>query len=312
VRARLIVNPRSGADRAPALLPLIVERLRSLVIDLDITLTTGEQDIVRAASRAVEDRCDLLFIAGGDGTINIAVRSVAAFDGALERIAFGIIPVGTGNDFAKALGLGEVAESALDLLLEAQAIDVDIGFLNDRAFVNISAGGFVADASATLTEELKDTAGKLAFVIAGARALFGREPFVADIRTGDARPYAEPVDLQMFAICNARMIGGGYPIAPAALVDDGLMDVFLVRRTPTIEFLAVLQKIAAGEHEQDDRVLQFRSAALDLAFDRVIHVNTDGEVLRTDHCRYRVRHRAAQFLCGPRPHAAAPPHPLMV
>ena len=320
MRARLIVNPRSGTDRAPALLPLIAERLRTRVADLDITLTTGEQDIVRAASRAVDEGCDLLFVAGGDGTLNIAVRSVAACPGGFERLAFGIIPTGTGNDFAKALDLGEVAEAALDRLLEAQIIDVDLGFVNDRAFVNISAGGFVADVSATLTEELKDATGKLSFVIGGARALFGREPFAADIRLGEgtgesgtasARPYPA-MDLQMFTVCNARFIGGGYPMAPDALIDDGLLDVFLVKQTPTLEFVSLLQKMAAGEHAADDRILSFRAADFELIFDRVVHVNTDGEVLEADRCSYRVRRRAARFLCGPRPLAAASRRPLMV
>lgn len=314
MRARLIVNPKSGADRGPQLLPLLAERLRTLVLDLDVTVTTGEQDIARAATRAMEDRCELLFIAGGDGTINIAVRSVAAIAGALGRVAFGIIPTGTGNDFAKALDLGEVAETAVDVLLEAREIEVDLGFLDDRPFVNISAGGFVADVSATLTEPLKDATGKLSYVIGGARALFGREPFSADIAlpAGESSSWPGPLELQMFAVCNARFIGGGYPIAPAALIDDGQLDVFLVKRTATIEFVGLLQKIAAGEHAGDDRILHFRAAAFDLVFDRVVNVNTDGEVLRTGRCRYHLRHRAARFLCGPRPHAAAPPRPLVV
>jgi diacylglycerol kinase (ATP) len=312
VRAGLIVNPRSGTDRAPELLPLITERLRALVTDLDITVTTGEGDIARAATRAVEDGCGLLFIAGGDGTVNVAVGAVAAVDGALGRTAFGIIPAGTGNDFPKALDLGEVAEAALDRLLDARVIDVDLGILNDRPFVNISAGGFVADVSAILTEPLKDATGKLAFIIGGARALLGREPFSADIAVAGAQPWSGLLELQMFAICNARFIGGGYPIAPAALIDDGQLDVFLVKRTTTIEFVGLLQKIAAGEHAQDDRILHFRAPALELIFDRVVNVNLDGEVFQADRCGYHVRHRAARFLCGPRPHAAAPPRSLMV
>jgi diacylglycerol kinase (ATP) len=311
VRARLIVNPRSGTDRAPALLPLITERLRTLVSDVEITLTTGEADIADAAARAVDAGCELLFIAGGDGTINIAIRSVAAIDGALKPITFGIIPVGTGNDFAKALDLGEAAEAALDVLLDTQVIDVDLGILNDRPFVNISAGGFIADVSATLTEPLKDATGKLSYLIGGARALLGREPFSAELRVAGAQRSAL-VELQMFAVCNARFIGGGYPMAPEALIDDGQLDAFLVKRTATIEFLGLLQKIAAGEHPQDERIVHVRAAALELIFDRVVNVNMDGEVLQASRCRYHVRHRAARFLCGPHPHAAALPRRLMV
>jgi diacylglycerol kinase (ATP) len=310
VRGRLVVNPISGANRGPDLLPLIIERFRPLVRDLDVTITASADDIASAAIRAVEGRADLLLIVGGDGTVNVALRALAAIDGAFDRLTLGVIPAGTGNDLAKALDTGEEAEAAIDILLRLQTVDVDLGELNDRAFINVSAGGFVADVSAILTEELKDATGKLAYVIGGARALFGREPFSAEVRIDRVPPFPGAIELQMFAICNARFIGGGYPIAPAALIDDGLLDVYLVKRTPTLEFVALLQKVAAGQHAEDDRILHFRAAQLDIAFDRVINVNTDGEVLEASHCRYRVRRRAVHFLCGPQPHAAAAPRPM--
>jgi diacylglycerol kinase (ATP) len=311
VHARLIVNPSSGADRAVPLLTATNERLRTLVGDLDISVTTSEDDTLRAATRAATDGCELLFVAGGDGTINAAVRAVAAVPGGLERVTFGIIPAGTGNDFAKALGLGEDPEAALDILLGAAVIDVDLGEMNGRTFFNVSAGGFIADVSAAITEELKDAAGKLAYVIGGARVLFGREPFSTAVRIGGQEP-GPPLDLQMFAVCNARFIGGGYPIAPAAVIDDGLLDVFLVKRTPVVEFMGLLQKVAAGDHTGDERIVYFRARELDLVFDRELHVNTDGEVLRASRCEYRVRYRAARFLCGAETQAERRPRPLMV
>lgn len=314
MRARLIANPSSGSDRAPALLPAVNARLRTMVRDLDITITVDEDDVERAAARAVDEGCQLLFVAGGDGTINAAVRSVAALD-ALDRLTFGVIPAGTGNDFAKALDLGEDPDAAVERLLEGRVIHADLGMLNDRPFFNISAGGFVADVSAESSEELKDVTGKLAYIIAGARALLGREPFATDVRVANGPGAGDglfdgSLDLQMFAVCNARFIGGGYPIAPEASIDDGLLDVFLVRRTPMLEFVALLQKIAAGAHVDDPRVVRFRARSLELEFDRTVHVNTDGEVLAADRCVYRVQPRAARFLCGPRPHAGGSPQPL--
>lgn len=317
MRGRLIANPKSGTDRAPSLLAQVNERLRTLVDDLDITLTTGEPDIARAASRAVEEGCELLFVAGGDGTLNAVLRAVAPIAGALGRITIGVIPAGTGNDFAKALDLGEDPERAVDALLGARVIETDVGLLNDVPFINTSAGGFVADVSVTLSEELKDNLGKLAYLIGGARALLGREPFTTELRLPasggpGARPLPGPLDLQMFAACNARFIGGGYPIAPAALIDDGLLDVFLVKRTPLLEFVGLLQAIAAGEHTRDERIVHFRASEFDLVFDRAVHVNTDGEAMLAERCRYRVLPRAARFLCGARPHAAGPTRPLVV
>ena len=311
MRAHLIANPKSGTDRAPGLLPQITDRLRTLVTDLDITITTSEADILRAATRTVEERRELLFVAGGDGTLNIAVRAVARVPHALERLTFGVIPAGTGNDFAKALGVGEDPEAALDVLLQANIVDVDLGTLNGRTFFNTSAGGFIADVSLMLTEQLKDATGKLAYLIGGARVLFGREPFTTELRIRGQAP-RPALDLQMFAVCNARFIGGGYPIAPAAVIDDGLLDVFLVKRTPVLEFVGLLQQIAAGQHAGDERIMHFRAGAFDLTFDRERHVNIDGEVMHASRCEYRVLHRAARFLCGAHTQASATPRPLMV
>jgi diacylglycerol kinase (ATP) len=306
-RARLIVNPASGMDQAAALLPRINAVLRTIVRELDVTISIDADDAGRAAARAVEEEYDAIYVAGGDGTLNAVLRGIG--DGDTPCAApIGVIPAGTGNDFAKALGLGEDPEAALQHLVEQRVIGVDLGILNGRPFINTSAGGFVADVSEAVTEGLKDAVGKLAYLIGGARALMGAEPFTArlSIIDGDATAVegtAGELPLQMFVVCNARMIGGGYPIAPMALIDDGLLDVFLVRRMPLMEFVAVLQAIAAGTHQHDDRVLHFRAAAFDLQFDREVRVNTDGELFSASRCEYRIRPRAARFFCGPSPYA---------
>src|SRR6187431_2903523 len=115
MRARLIANPTSGTDRALDLLPLIADRLRTRFADLDVTVTSGPADASRAAASAVTEQCSALFVAGGDGTLNAALRGLFERTDS-PRLSVGIIPLGTGNDFAKALDLGEDAEAALDVL----------------------------------------------------------------------------------------------------------------------------------------------------------------------------------------------------
>ena len=309
-RARLIVNPKSGADRAPTFLPQLNERLRSIVGELDITMTVDAEDAERAAVRAVKDGYDALYVAGGDGTLNAALRGVIR-EG--SRIPIGVVPFGTGNDFAKALGLGEQPEPAIEALLEARVVDVDIGMLNDRPFANTSAGGFIADVSATLTEGLKDATGKLAYLIGGARALFGTEPFSAHLTVRDGaggQPSPASMDVQMFAVCNSGYIGGGYVLAPDAIIDDGLVDVLVVPRMSMLEFVGVLQRLAAGSDVGNQGIQRFKASSFDLEFSRRVRVNTDGELFETERCAYRVKRAAAVFFCGSQPHTAAAPRPL--
>lgn len=307
MKSRLIINPVSGTDSAPDHLQTINERLRAAFGEMDIVMTVGAGDASEAAEAASRSGdYDQLFVAGGDGTLNEVLNGVARVEGAFERITFGLVPLGTGNDFANALGLPEEIEAAIEILLGGRTLMCDVGALGERRFVNVSAGGFIAEVSDAVNPQLKTVAGKLAYLVGGAQVLFDYEPVAAHLRsTGeDGRVSERELDVQMFAVCNSRMVGGGRLIAPHAYVDDGLLDVCLVEAMPVIEFLGLLTSVSAGDHLTDERVTYFRARELELRFARTIKVNTDGEVLETDHCRYTLEPRVARFLAGDAPFAA--------
>jgi diacylglycerol kinase family enzyme len=150
----------------------------------------------------------------------------------------------------------------------------------------------MAEVSDAVTPRLKTFAGKLAYLIGGAQVLFDYQPVRARI-TG---PVDLEVSLHTFAVCNSPLIGGGRLIAPAARLDDGLADVCLIEAMATIDFLGLLTRVSSGEHVNDERVRYFRATEVELAFDRTIAVNTDGQVLETNACRYRMLRHAARFL----------------
>jgi len=293
MRIKLIVNPASGGESALDHLPAINARLRQAG-DVDIVLTTGDGDAVEAGRRAVLDGYEQLFVAGGDGTLNEVVNGAAQVDGGLGRVVLGIVPLGTGNDFATAIGVPAEPEAAVDALLRGTVTAIDVGRVDDRCFLNISAGGFIADVSDAVRPGLKTVLGKLAYLVGGAQVLLEHEPIAARVTDGDG-PVIE-VSLLAFAICNSRLIGGGRLIAPHAVIDDGWLDVCLIHAMPTLEFIALLRRVSSGDHVDDDRVAYFRTRALDLAFDRVIRLNTDGQVLEADRCRYDVLPGAARLL----------------
>ena len=318
MRAHLIVNPSSGTDRAVGLLPLMQSRLGVLFQELVVTVTEDAADLRAATERTVAEDFAALYVAGGDGTLNGVLRGV--FDASPKKaFPIGVIPFGTGNDFAKALGLGDQPETALDRLIDPHVLPVDVGVMNDRPFINTSAGGLIAEASEAVTPALKDVAGKIAYLIGGARALFSAEPLGMRllVATGNASegPARELVPagqsaVQMFAACNGPFIGGGHAIAPDALIDDGLLDVIVVPRMPLVELLTALQRMSTSGDPGRSDVLSFRSAAFDLVFDRRARVNVDGEVLETDRCAYRVRPGGAWFFCGLKPLARTSPEPF--
>lgn len=303
-KSRLIVNPVSGTNAAPDYLQTINERLREAVGEMDIVMTIAPGDATDAGEKAARDGYDQLFVAGGDGTLNEVLNGVASVDGAFERITFGLIPLGTGNDFANALGLPEDTAEAIEILLRGRTVRADVGVLNERHFINVSAGGFIAEVSDAVNPQLKTVAGKFAYLIGGAQVLMDYEEVRLSVHVteDDGRVVEREMSMEMFAVCNSRLIGGGRLIAPHALIDDGVLDVCIVEAMPTLDFIGLLSSVSGGDHIDDERVRYFRAREIELRFNRTIKVNTDGEVLETDRCRYRVLPRAARFLAGDAPY----------
>lgn len=299
-RARLIVNPVSGADAGPDYLPLINKKIRQHFGLMDIVMTIGEGDAAVAAEEATRAGFAHVFVAGGDGTLNEVLNGIAAVSDGLGRVTLGVIPLGTGNDLATALGFPPRVEDAVDLLMASTPTPVDVGVLNGRHFLNVSGGGFIAEVSDAVDVQLKSVAGKLAYLIGGAQVLFTHDAIDANVHwRGVADEHTRQLSLHAFAVCNSRQVGGGRLIAPDAVLDDGLLDVCLIEEMPTLDFLALLRRVSTGDHVDDERVSYFRASQVDLQFNRKIKVNTDGQVLEARHCRYEVRRRAATLLVPP-------------
>jgi diacylglycerol kinase (ATP) len=291
--ARLIANPSAGADEAASQLGKLRRRL-SADYALDVVVTEGTGDAYEAAMGSARRGDSRLFVAGGDGTLNEAINGLWSIDGALARTAIGLVPTGTCNDFAAALGLPADVDAALEAFTTGTVRMVDLGEVNGRVFVNVSAGGFIAEVSAAVDPALKDVAGRLAFLLGGAKVLFTTEPFRCRVHGPEVGSMAR--DCMLFAVCNAQTIGGGRMIAPRAQIDDRMLDVCLVGGMELPRFVNVLRQIANGTHTDHPDVEYFRISALEMEFERDVHVNTDGEVFRTGRCAYGVLPHAARFL----------------
>lgn len=298
-RALLIVNPSSGRELAAENADRIAEWLRARYEDVEVVTTEGDGDAERAAATAAAAGRDAIFVAGGDGTVNEAVNGVAGA-GALDRVRFGIIPLGTGNDFAAGLGIAAGVEEALEILGHERELRVDLGSVNGRIFINTSGGGYIAEVSVAVTPQLKTIAGRLAYLIGGAQALLEYEPVSATI-TAEPGGLRLGLKLYAFAVCNSRLIGGGRLIAPSAIIDDGLLDVCLIEGMSALEFVNLARKVADGDHVDDPRVRYFQVSTLAIDLEPEAWINTDGEVLSARRCEYTVRPGAATFFCGEAP-----------
>jgi len=296
MRVTVIVNPAAGSAADRSTVETAQQALTAAGHDVHVHETAGQGDAERLAREAADLGAEIVVAAGGDGTLNEVLNGVASAGDALSRCAIGLLPCGTGNDFARSIGIEE-PDVAVAALVAGTTRAMDAIALGGRLFLNASAGGFTAETSANVTSELKQALGPLAYLVGGARAMLGHEPVRARVEA-DGRVI--DADLHLFAVCNGAYIGGGHQVAPTACPDDGAMEVCLVRASSTLDFLALLPRFSSGGHVDDEDVAYFRTRDVSLTFARTIPINTDGEVFDASRCHYRMRAGAVRMVAPQR------------
>jgi lipid kinase YegS len=252
------------------------EGLRELLAKsgADVRPTWGEDSAESLAREAVELGRTGIVVVGGDGTLHGVVAGLA---GATHVPPIGLLPWGTGNDFARAAGIPlDDPQAALDIALRGRPQLLDLGFVDGRPFANVLTAGFGAAATNHTDERLKKLLGSFAYLVTGIVEALTLEPVGARLRGPGLEWDGNFVAL---AIGNGRFAGGGIPVAPHAIADDGLLEVSVLTELPSgTELLASLESLSSGGFPAlPDRLLTWRVPALTLETDRPVTVNADGE-----------------------------------
>lgn len=254
----LVVNPVAGGGRMRRELPAIKAALTPHFPDLDVRETQAPGDAARLACMLVKDGAGLVIAAGGDGTVSETVDGLLAAkaEGAAGA-QLGILPVGTGSDLARGLGLkgtlgelaGRIASSA-GRTLDAARVDFtdDDGALASRHFINIGSLGLSGptDRAVNAVKSSGRMSGKLVFLWHTVRELI-RYRFQNVRVTVDDQPPVE-ASIALVACANSRYFGGGMMIAPDARTDDGLFEVVIVRGRSKLSLLKDLRLVYSGAH----------------------------------------------------------------
>ncbi len=288
MNARLILNGKK-ADRPDV--RAAVRAVRDAGHELDVRVTWERGDAARFVAEAARDGVALVIAGGGDGSVNEAANGLMAV-AAEVRPALGILPLGTANDFATACGLPVDAEAALRLAVTGTPRPIDLGRCNDAWFVNVAAGGFGAAVTAETPVALKNFLGGGAYTLMGLVKAAHFVPYACSIRTA-----AGSVDGTMVvgAICNGRQAGGGQPLAPAAVLDDGMLDVVSLRAFPPAAAAQVVAEILANR-DDGEYVARIRTPWIEVSAPAPIPVNLDGEPISGTSFRFVAEPRCIQLV----------------
>jgi diacylglycerol kinase (ATP) len=286
----VILNPAAGSISD---LDSVLKQIAQLP-DAEIFTTTKPGSAARFARTAIQKGREMIVAAGGDGTLNEVINGIRED---LGEARVGLLPLGTGNDFARTLGLPTDLDEALDVLRHGHTRAIDLVRVTSdevRYFVNVSAGGFSGLVNEKLTPEMKKTWGPLAYLRSAAAAL----PELRAYRTTVAFDNTEALMLDLYnvVVANGRYVAGGRLIAPEASIDDGLLDIILIQQRSAPELALLAAQVAVGAHLTSDAIVFRRAAKLTVNSKPGMWFNVDGELVGNEPARFEILPRALRFV----------------
>ncbi len=270
-KARIIYNPSSGREKVRKYLPYILERLEKAGYEASAHATTGEGCAKKAASLAAENNFDIIIAAGGDGTIFEVVNGLAEKE---NRPTLGIIPAGTTNDFARALGIPRNIKKACDILCNNFTAQVDIGKAGENYFVNVAAGGALTELTYEVPSKLKTVIGWGAYLVRGIRKL----PYIKSTKVHieyDGKSYSG--EIMLFLVCNTKSVGGFEQLAPKSEYNDGLFDLIIAEKMSFHKLFGLGVKTLTGKHLKNAKVIYAQAKNIKIETLKDMPINLDGE-----------------------------------
>jgi diacylglycerol kinase (ATP) len=304
----VIVNPKAGAVTDLAAVLKQLRRLRTATI----AISRQRGDTERLCRSALRAGFDYFVAAGGDGTLNELVNSVARSRQARET-RIGIAPVGTGNDFARTLGLPTALRDNIRILNDPAAIVRQIDLVRVKAdriryFVNVATGGFSGMVGKKLTRQIKRAWGPLAYLRGAAAALPELHSYPAEIVLDDARWLSG--ELYNIIVANGRYAGGGVPVAPQADPSDGQLDVILIPQLPAAQLAIVATEILLGKHLANREIIHHRATQIAISSRPRMYFSIDGEPFAAASLSLQLIPGALNFVtCAGTPAPAEPTKP---
>jgi diacylglycerol kinase (ATP) len=286
------MNPNAGSVE-DAIIPDIEAALKRLG-DVSVLTTERAGEAKELASKAVADGCEVIVAAGGDGAINEVVNGIAPN---FSRVQLGILPLGTANDLARSIAIPDDIEAALDIIAagHSQELDVVRAISNEtRYFINVSALGFSGEVSLNLTEEVKASWGSLAYIRSGLTTIPNLTEYHISIRFDDGED--RKMDVYNIILANARYVGGGIPVAPQALLNDGLVDVIIVPVMKMTQLALLAPRILLGEHTDSDLLIYRRARKVVIRSEPGMWFNLDGELMGNEPVTFEVLPHALRVI----------------
>lgn len=302
-RWRIILNPVSGRGRGTtgrAELEKLLEQYAPPGAGWWITETKSSGDAIKLARAARASEFSGIAAAGGDGTLGETLNGIMTGEGeGTARMA--VLPMGTGNDFARCIGINTSLEVAVQAMFAGTAKKIDVGKVHaangyERYFVNVAGCGFDAVVAERINTGYRRLRGTPAYIAAVLQTLqtFRGVPLNLE---ADGEKHA--LGALMCAVANATSYGGGMRIAPEAKLDDGQFDICVIGDASRLEFLRAFPKVFSGTHVTHPKVTMLKAGAVRIESEPALSVLADGEIVGTTPVQFEIVPSAIEMMMPP-------------
>ena len=271
-KVKFIYNPNSGERRISHELDKIIEiyqQYNYIVIPFRLCKNRPVND----AFLDMESDYDHILISGGDGTVDLILNAMKTMN---INIPIGILPCGTANDFAKAVNLPFDPKESIERIINSKPKKIDIGKINDKYFINVASAGMFTDVSQKINPEFKNSIGKVSYYLKGIEEALHMRKFGIEVKSNEVEYNG---DMYLMLIFNGKT-AGNINLAYKAKVDDGLLDVIIVKDILIPNMLPLLISILKGEHLEGynkDEILYFKTNKLKIDCKDNLITDIDGE-----------------------------------
>ena len=267
----IIVNPSSGAEESEN----YTEQLKAVASEFVIKKTKKSGDAKEFAEEAALNDYEAVFVLGGDGTVSEAVNGLMLHE---SKLPLGIIPLGTVNNVARAVGIPMNPEKAIDSLEQLTVQQIDVGKLNDRFFISSTSVGPIPESVQEVDVDMKTKFGVFAYLIEGIKALKNDETYTFELDI-DGEKWTAEYSLLLIAMSN--FVGGVGTIIPEAAIDDGLIHLVTLKETTAKEKLSLVPELFQNKEYTKDQLehRSFKKARIRLVedIDKEINCTVDGD-----------------------------------
>ena len=277
LRMKIITNPLSGRQTNRQLVNDLLEHLSDAraIARADLFFVGEDMHAQDIARNTAPDEYDLILSVGGDGTAHGTMNGMMI---GKVRTPLAIYGGGTVNDFATAMGLPTDPLTFSGMLTDYYMTEIDVGQVGDRYFLNVLAGGWMADIAYKVPSDSKAALGKLAYWIEGALDLPANlhEGIPVHVSCDNVCFDSEAL---LFIVANSTNVGGFRNLFPQARPNDGLLDVLIISRLTNADVLPLIGKVLTGDLLRNENVLYFQTSSLQLSSsaEHSVRLDLDGE-----------------------------------